>query len=73
MSGWLNVALAIGVLGSFVLIIGGIIALRKGGDQRKRGGLMIAVAVITLVNVFILSGAAVHPVDDPAPSVAEEK
>lgn len=50
----LEAMLSIGVLGAFALIWGGITQIRRSED-RQRGWLMIAAAVVLLLNVLILA------------------
>jgi hypothetical protein len=49
---------AIAVLAAFVLIFFGTkLALRQQGKERLRGGLMIAAALVTLLNVYLYARA----------------
>ena len=47
----MNLLLSLAVLASFVLIGGGVWLIAAKRD-RKRGGLMIAAALVTLLNVW---------------------
>lgn len=56
MSGFLGIALSAAVIFSFVLAAGGLYILaRRPRPERIKGILMIAVAGVTLVNVWLLS------------------
>ena len=46
-----DTAMALGMLASFALVLGGIAKLR--GGNRKQGGLMLLLAVIIFANVLI--------------------
>lgn len=52
MPGLTATLLSIGVIAAFALAGGGLWLLAKGSD-RKRGGLMLLAAVVTLANVLI--------------------
>lgn len=47
----MTIALSIAALASLVLIIAGVRQFLVGGD-RRRGGLMIAAAIVTLFNIW---------------------
>ena len=56
MSGVLNIALAVAVIFAIVLAIGGaFILVRRPRGERIKGLLMLAVAAVTLVNVWLLT------------------
>ncbi|MBZ6379887.1 hypothetical protein B5C34_13740 [Pacificimonas flava] len=52
----LKIALSVAVIGAFALLVGGAyILLRRPRAERKKGLLMIAVAVVTVTNVWLLT------------------
>ena len=53
MSTTTSVLLSLGVVGAFILCLGGGFLIRRG--ERKRGVLMIAVGLVVLANVAIAS------------------
>jgi uncharacterized membrane protein YozB (DUF420 family) len=52
MTGLVATLLSIAILAAFLLIAGGLWLIVKGGD-RKRGGLMVAAALVLVANVLI--------------------
>jgi uncharacterized membrane protein len=48
-------AFALAVIASFILVFFAVRSLRKGTMERKKALMMIAVAVITLLNVILMS------------------
>lgn len=65
MSGLVSVMLSLGVLAALLLIGAGIWALMRGrGVTRQRAWLMIAVGLVTLVNVIMW---ATMPAAPPRP------
>ncbi|MBV7256724.1 hypothetical protein KCG44_07985 [Pacificimonas sp. WHA3] len=56
MSGFVNIAMSLAVLFAFILAAGGaFILVRRPRAERTKGLLMLAVAVVTLGNVWLLS------------------
>jgi hypothetical protein len=52
---FLSVALALAVIASFVLFYFGVMGLRKKTMAKQKACMMIAVAIITLLNVVMMS------------------
>ena len=56
MSSLITIALSVAVIFAFVLVAGGIyILLKRPRPERIKGVLMIAVAAVTLINIWLLS------------------
>ena len=52
MTGFASAALALAMIAAFLLVIGGI-RLMRSADTRSRGWLMLAAAVLLIMNVTI--------------------
>ena len=49
----MQASLAIAMLGAAALLLAGVRIVARGGDERRRGWLMIAVAAVLVTNVLI--------------------
>lgn len=58
MTGMLPIILSLAVLASFVIGGAGVWTVLKRPGERRKGLLMIGVAVVTLVNVWLLAAPA---------------
>lgn len=68
---WLQAVFALTVLGSLFFIVTGAIAIVKSRGKLLRPWLLLAVGIITLINVYLLT-APVAPLPGQEPIQAQE-
>jgi hypothetical protein len=52
MTDFVSLLLTLAILAAFGLMLGGVVLIRRGADQRLKGGLMIGAGIITLINIY---------------------
>jgi uncharacterized membrane protein len=63
------ILMSIGILASFAFIFAGVVQVRGKRDMRTRGWLMIAVGVVTMLNIYMFATMSRHGGIDRGSSV----